>query len=117
MWFVLVVLYVVRLVAIHIPSGSTFTSTATRKTYSVVSPNPSLTCATENVIYLITCKKCGIQYIGETGQKLRNRLNNHRNRLRQLSNLYLYQHFNSDGHSEEDILVLCLLKKLHLIVQ
>ena len=38
------------------------------------------------VDYLISCKKCGIQYIGETSQKLRNRMNNHRNRL------YLYQH-------------------------
>ena len=57
-----------------------------------------MNCATENVIYLISC----IQYIGETSQKLRNRMNNHRNRLRNLTNLYLYQHFNSDGHSEED---------------
>ena len=42
----------------------------------------------------------------KTGQKLRSRVNNHRNRLRQLSNLYLYQHFNSDGHSEEDISIM-----------
>ena len=60
-------------------------------------------CGTENVIYLITCEKCGIQYVGETGQKVRKRLNNHRNRLRQLSGLYLYQHFSSDGHTEDDI--------------
>ena len=36
-----------------------------------------MNCATENVIYLISCKKCGIQYIGETSQKLKNRMNNH----------------------------------------
>ena len=70
-----------------------------------------MNCATENVIYLISCKRCGVQYVGETGQKLRNRFNNHRNQLRQLSNLYLYQHFTSDGHSEEDI---DQLKKLHV---
>ena len=30
-------------------------------------------------------------------------LNNHRNRLKKLSCQYLYQHFNSDGHTENDI--------------
>ena len=65
-----------------------------------------MNCATENIIHLISCKKCGIQYIGETSQKLRNRMNNHRNRLRNLTNLYLYQHFNSDGHSEGDLSIM-----------
>ena len=55
---------------------------------------------------MISCKKCGIQYTGETSQKLRNRINNHRNRLRNLTNLYLYHHFKSDGHSEEDLSIM-----------
>ena len=42
--------------------GSTFMSNVTRKSYTVVSPSCSMNCATENVIYLISCKKCGIQY-------------------------------------------------------
>ena len=62
-----------------------------------------MNCGTENIIYLITCRKCGIQYVGETGQSLRKRLNNHRNRLKKLSCQYLYKHFNSDGHTEDDI--------------
>ena len=53
--------------------------------------------------YLITCRKCGIQYVGEMGQSLRKRMNNHRNRLKKLSCQYLYQHFNSDGHTDDDI--------------
>ena len=60
-------------------------------------------CTSKNVVYLITCKKCGIQYVGETSQKLRSRLNNHRNSLKKLNNLYLYHHFSSDGHSVDDI--------------
>ena len=90
----------------HVSQGSTFMSNVTRKSYTVVSPSCLMNCATENVIYLISCKKCGIQYIGETSQKLRNRMNNHRNRLRNLTNLYLYQHFNSHGHSEEDLSIM-----------
>ena len=35
----------------------------------------------KNVIYLISCRKCGVQYVGETSQALRNRFNNHGNRL------------------------------------
>ena len=42
-------------------------------------------------------KKCGAQYVGETGQKVRKR---QRNRLRQLSGLHL---LNSDGHTEDEI--------------
>ena len=62
-----------------------------------------MNCGTKNIIYLITCRKCGIQYVGEKGQSLRKRLNKHRNRLKKLSCQYLYQHFNSDGYTEDDI--------------
>ena len=65
-----------------------------------------MTFSSENVVYLITCKKCGIQYVGETSQKLRNRLNNHRSSLKRLTNLYIHHHFTSDGHSEDDICIM-----------
>ena len=65
-----------------------------------------MTYISESVVYLITCNRCGIQYVGETGQKLRNRLNNHRNSLRRLPNPYLYHHFSSDGHTEGDISIM-----------
>ena len=61
-----------------------------------------------------TCRKCGIQYVGETGQSLRKRLNNHRNRLKKLSCQYLYQHFNSDGHTEDDINIVPIEDKISL---
>ena len=70
---------------------------------NTVSPSLSMNCGTKNIIYLITCRKCGIQYVGEKGQSLRKRLNKHRNRLKKSSCQYLYQHFNSDGYTEDDI--------------
>ena len=88
----------------HMSQGSTFTSNVTKK--MAISSNPSMDCSKHNVIYLISCKRCGIQYVGETSQKLRCRLNNHRNRLRKLPNLYLHQHFSSDGHFEDDIIIM-----------
>ena len=91
----------------HISQGSTFISNVTKKSYDVVNPNNiSMDCTSDNVIYLITCKKCGIQYVGETSQKLRSRFNNYRNRLKKLTNLYLYHHFSSGGHSVEDMSIM-----------
>lgn len=60
------------------------------------------------MIYLIYCRKCGIQYVGETSQKLRNRLNNHRSNLKKLTCLYLYYHFTSDDHSEGDLSIMSI---------
>ena len=65
-----------------------------------------MNCGTKNIIYLISCRKCAVQYVGETSQTLRSRFNNHRNRLKQLCSLYLYHHFNSDSHTLDDISIM-----------
>ena len=35
-------------------------------------------CKTTNAVYLITCTKCGKQYVGETGDHMNQRINGHR---------------------------------------
>ena len=65
----------------------------------------ALTCNTMSIVYLFTCKKCGIQYVGETGQQLKRRMSNHRNRVKSLQPQPLYKHFNSDGHSLDDLTI------------
>ena len=87
----------------HLVVGNSFASNVTGKSYNISCPRGSIRCGTKNVIYVISCRKCGVQYVGETSQTLRARFNNHRNRLKQLCGLYLYHHFNSDGHSLDDI--------------
>ena len=42
--------------------------TYTNKIYCVISPDTHMDCGTDNIIYLVSCKKCGVQYVGETGQ-------------------------------------------------
>ena len=64
----------------HIVEGDSFCSNTTGRKYNIKSREDVITCATKNVIYLISCKKCGIQYVGETSQALRNRMNNHRHK-------------------------------------
>lgn len=51
-----------------------FNSTVTKKTFIIAH---HISCTTENIVYLITCKACGLQYVGETGRMLKDRLNDH----------------------------------------
>ena len=38
----------------------------------------NLTCNTKNLIYMIQCNRCNLQYIGETKRRLKDRFNEHR---------------------------------------
>ena len=67
---------------VHIVVSDTFTSNVSGRVYNVTGNNSFLDRANSNVIYLISCKKCRVQYVGKTSQTLRSRLNNHRNRLK-----------------------------------
>ena len=56
-----------------------FVSSSTHRVYEAAIPPdiPSCNCNSANVIYLITCRKCRLQYVGETAQKLRERIRHH----------------------------------------
>ena len=51
----------------------TFFSTAETRTIK-----SNLTCDTKNLIYMIQCNRCSLQYIGETKRRLKDRFNEHR---------------------------------------
>lgn len=53
----------------------------------------------KNCVYLITCKKCGLQYVGETGNTLLTRFTQHRYNIskRKNTHTYLVRHFLSHG--------------------
>ena len=54
-------------------------SNVTHRKYEAVSyVNEVLNCHTQNLIYLLTCLCCGIQYVGETAIPLHKRINIHR---------------------------------------
>ena len=61
----------------------------------------------KNVIYLIECKKCHLQYIGETKCQLSERFGEHRRSIlnhQQLSTTTpVSLHFNQAGHSINDV--------------
>ena len=71
-------------------------------------------CNTNNVIYLLECKKCKTrnQYVGQTKRPLSQRLSGHRAASRIKHNLPLYKHFsNSPDHSFERDISLTILEK------
>ena len=55
-------------------------SSSTMRIYKAVLPTGTekLTCHSSNLVYLLTCSNCGLQYVGETAQQLNARFNGHR---------------------------------------
>jgi len=73
-----------------------FSSSINNKKFEI---RDQLSCDSTDIIYLITCTKCGKQYIGETGRPLRERASNHKSAIRNKTNTPIGIHFNTHGHS------------------
>ena len=89
----------------YLDESSCFKRTDFAREYSI---NYNFNCNSSNVVYLLTCKICKLQYVGSTTTKFRTRFNNHKSRMRRHRNLdqaqrdqddLLYRHFWSDGHN------------------
>ena len=52
-------------------------------------------CNTKQVVYMIQCKKCGQQYVGQTGQSLKERFKKHLQKIKHNKEANtLHKHFN-----------------------
>ena len=74
-----------------------FKSTMTGKIYQC---EHNVDCGSINIIYLITCKKCGIQYVGQPSLRLKDRFVHHYSRDIELSdpNKSVGRHFSQTDH-------------------
>ena len=72
-----------------------------RNTGQVIKINEKLTCESRNLIYRIKCKKCGKEYIGETGRTAKERIENHLTYIRTNKDQPTGVHFNKKGHGIE----------------
>ena len=70
------------------------TSFYTKKQFNSKSlpPRCKITCELSDLIYIINCSECGLQYIGETKRPLRQRMYEHCRR-----------HFSSPNHSSKNM--------------
>ena len=88
-------------VCLNVNEKDTFTSTVTKKTYKI---NHKFDCSDKCLIYLLTCKKWLIQYVGKTVDEFRYRWNNYKSNSRNYDfnqpcmQRHLYKHYSSVGH-------------------
>ena len=84
-----------------------FSSHATGKSYKV---KTRASCKSSNVIYLITCRRCGQQYAGETSQPFHLRVNGHKYDIahRRTDKSPVSKYFNSGTHTLVDMSVMVI---------
>ena len=82
----------------HMNCTDTFSSSVTNRSYNVSDYNSStLSCFSENLIYLIKCSNCNIQYVGETSKQLNHRMNGHRSSFGK-KDLLIAKHFSGEDN-------------------
>ena len=76
-----------------------FTSNVTNRKYETKLNQEVITCKSQNLVYLLSCEGCNIQYIGETTIPLNKRMNIHRTSKKGCE--HFIEHFSSEcsGHS------------------
>jgi len=72
----------------NLSTKDSFVSSSTHRIYDAVIPNEvtCLNCKSSNIIYLLTCRKCKLQYVGETAQMLRERIGKHASSIKHPEN-------------------------------
>ena len=83
----------------HMHHSSSYTSKITGKQYKIIC---TINCKSANVIYILECSVCGLQYVGESKQPFHKRLNGHRSDLTKRTFLPVSQHSRLSDHSLED---------------
>ena len=84
---------------------TSFTSKATGRKYPV---QKAANCSSSNVIYLITCARCGQQYVGQTSNTIHVRVLQHLGTIRNEYDTPVARHFNKDDHTSMDVKVIVI---------
>ena len=78
-----------------------FPSFVTKESFKI---NHKFDCDSKCIIYLFSCKACGLQYVGSTVERFRFRWNNYKSCQREAAQggtppqRFFHQHFLSEGH-------------------
>ena len=83
-----------------------YSSNVTNRTYKVLNHSKeNLSCKSQNIIYLLACKNCNMQYVGETTIPLNKRMNIHR--TSKTGCTHVIEHFtNICSHSDMSIQII-----------
>ncbi|XP_060066994.1 uncharacterized protein LOC132547247 [Ylistrum balloti] len=85
---------------------SSVTSKSNKQTFTI---RHSINCNSTSVVYMIQCQKCGTQYIGQTGNSIRERFHGHFADIRN-KNMHkpVSRHFTSTEHDTENVKIIGL---------
>ena len=91
-------------------------STVTKRKYKSVNAdlNQTVNCNSTNIVYLITCNHCNLQYIGQTGRRLKDRVSEHLKYIRKGRGgcPLLTKHFNYEENCFDGGFSVSILEKL-----
>ena len=71
----------------------------------------NFTCQSHDIIYIMTCEICDIQYVGETSNTLNTRCRGHESAIRNEKDHPVAQHYNSYNHSLYDYNIITVDKE------
>ena len=93
---------------LYLKSASDFDSRYSSCEFTITG---KLDCNSTNIVYLIECKKCEEQYVGETSKPLKTRLNNHVSDINGYKGTSIAEHFNQlDHNGVEDLQITPILQ-------
>ena len=97
----------------YFTKSSSFTSFITGKTYQI---KELLSCESHNVIYLASCNKCRLQYVGSTTNNFKIRFRNHKSHCKNnRRTCELSKHFNDSPHVLSDFSYICIEALTHVL--
>ena len=79
---------------------------------TTVQLNSTLSCASTNVVYCLSCSKenCQQIYIGQTKRQLKERFGEHKTSVRTKSKCAVSEHFNGPGHALHNMQIMAIEK-------
>ena len=94
----------------YVKESKTIKSTASKFQHDI---EWAVNCQTSNIVYCVSCDKCGEQYVGQTEKTLSLRFGQHRGYVRNRKlDKATGHHFNLPGHSHSDMKVQ-VVEKVH----
>ncbi len=91
------------------------TSIIEDKNGSPISIKDQLDCQSKHLIYVIECSNCKVRYVGETCQKLKDRINQHRSDINRKQDTTIATHFSQNCPNIEFFKVIPV-EKVHRII-
>ena len=85
---------------LYVEECDSFTSNSTGQKHNLINHEGGvMDCRSKNVVYLIFCKICNFQYVGETKNPVQTRFSNHRSNINSgRSCQIVHKHFEDNGH-------------------